>query len=57
MNGDRVARAIVRAARRDRRDIIVTINPITPLLFPLKEFSVSLYLKLCALIRSRGGDG
>ncbi len=41
-----VAKEIVNAARRDRRNIIVTINPLTWLTFPLKEFFVSTYFKL-----------
>jgi monoglucosyldiacylglycerol epimerase len=47
-----VAWAIVALARRDFRDVIVTINPITYIAFPLKEFSQSLYFKLC----TRKGD-
>ncbi len=41
-----VAWAIVVLAKRDFRDIIVTINPITYLLFPIKEFCQSLYFRL-----------
>jgi monoglucosyldiacylglycerol epimerase len=41
------ARAIVALAKRDVRNIIVTINPITYLLFPLKEVGKSLYFRLC----------
>jgi monoglucosyldiacylglycerol epimerase len=41
-----VARAIVALAKRDFRNIIVTINPITYVLFPLKEFWQSLYFRL-----------
>jgi monoglucosyldiacylglycerol epimerase len=47
-----VAWAIVALARRDFRDVIVTINPITYIAFPLKELSQSLYFKLC----TRKGD-
>jgi hypothetical protein len=46
MNGDRVARQIVALAKRDVRNIIVTINPLTYILFPLKELFVSLYFRL-----------
>lgn len=46
MSGDGVARSIVKAAKRDTRNIIVTINPITFIAFPIKEFFVSLYFKL-----------
>jgi monoglucosyldiacylglycerol epimerase len=42
-----VAWAIVELAKRDVRNVIVTINPITYLLFPLKELAQSLYFKLC----------
>jgi monoglucosyldiacylglycerol epimerase len=42
-----VAVAIVELAKRDIRDVIVTINPITYILFPLKEISKSLYFKMC----------
>jgi monoglucosyldiacylglycerol epimerase len=41
-----VAWAIVTLAKRDFRNIIVTVNPITYLLFPLAEFCQSLYFKL-----------
>jgi hypothetical protein len=42
-----VASAIVALAKRDVRDIIVTINPITYILLPLKEISKSLYFRMC----------
>lgn len=45
MSAERVAAAIVRQAGRDRRNIIVTINPLTWLLFPLKEWMVSQYFR------------
>ncbi|MEL7474615.1 MAG: bifunctional sterol desaturase/short chain dehydrogenase [Cyanobacteria bacterium P01_A01_bin.3] len=45
MSGEGVARRIVKAAKSDRRNIIVTINPLTYLLFPLKEFAQSLYFR------------
>ncbi|HEY9849851.1 MAG TPA: bifunctional sterol desaturase/short chain dehydrogenase [Leptolyngbyaceae cyanobacterium] len=38
--------AIVALAKRDFRDIIVTINPITYIAFPIKEFFHSLYFRL-----------
>ena len=41
-----VAWAIVALAKRDFRDIIVTVNPITYIAFPIKEFFQSLYLRL-----------
>jgi hypothetical protein len=42
-----VAKAIVALAKRDVRDVIVTVNPLTYLLFPLKEISKSLYFRIC----------
>ena len=45
MSGDWVARQIVALAKRDFRNIIVTINPLTYLLFPIKEFFTSLYFR------------
>jgi hypothetical protein len=45
MSGDWVARQIVALAKRDVRNIIVTINPLTYLLFPLKEFCVTMYFR------------
>lgn len=41
-----VASAIVFLAKRDFRDIIITINPLTYLLFPIKEIFHSLYFKI-----------
>lgn len=41
-----VAWAIVALAQRDVRNIVVTINPLTYLVFPLKEFWQSLYFRL-----------
>ena len=38
--------AIVALAKRNFRNVIVTINPITYLLFPIKEFCQSLYFRL-----------
>jgi hypothetical protein len=46
MSPDWVAWAIVSLAKRDFRDIIVTINPITYIAFPIKEFFKSLYFRL-----------
>lgn len=42
-----VAEAIVALVKRDFRDVIVTINLLTYIAFPLKEFAQSLYFKLC----------
>ncbi|NET35080.1 MAG: bifunctional sterol desaturase/short chain dehydrogenase [Cyanothece sp. SIO1E1] len=41
-----VAGAIVALAKRDFKDVIVTINPLTYILFPLKEISKSLYFRI-----------
>jgi NAD(P)-dependent dehydrogenase (short-subunit alcohol dehydrogenase family) len=46
MDGAWVAQQILNLAQRDCRNIIVTINPLTYLLFPLKEFWVSNYFRL-----------
>jgi monoglucosyldiacylglycerol epimerase len=46
MSGDWVAKQIVNLAQRDIRNIIVTVNPLTYLAFPLKEFCTSTYFKL-----------
>jgi len=45
MSADWVAKQIVQGAKRDFRNIIVTINPLTYLAFPVKEFFVSNYFK------------
>jgi hypothetical protein len=46
MSASGVAWAIVALAKRDFRDIIVTINPITYAVFPVKEALQSLYFRL-----------
>jgi hypothetical protein len=46
MSGDFVAKHIIKAAKADNRNIIITVNPLTFIVFPLKEFFVSLYFKL-----------
>ncbi|WP_036480214.1 bifunctional sterol desaturase/short chain dehydrogenase [Myxosarcina sp. GI1] len=45
MSADWVAKQIIALAKRDIRNIIVTINPITFIFFPIKEFSNSLYYR------------
>ncbi|MGK7932756.1 MAG: bifunctional sterol desaturase/short chain dehydrogenase [Microcystaceae cyanobacterium] len=45
MSADWVAQQIISLAKRDFRNIIVTINPITYIVFPLKELSQSLYFR------------
>ena len=47
MSPNAVAALAVALAKRDFRDIIVTINPITYVLFPIKETFQSLYFRLC----------
>ncbi|AFY72876.1 dehydrogenase of unknown specificity, short-chain alcohol dehydrogenase like protein [Synechococcus sp. PCC 7502] len=46
MSPDFVAWAILGLAKRDFRDIIVTFNPFTYLIFPIKELGRSLYFRL-----------
>ncbi|MBW4564604.1 MAG: bifunctional sterol desaturase/short chain dehydrogenase [Mojavia pulchra JT2-VF2] len=46
MSAQQVARAILFFARRDFRNIIVAINPLTYILFPLKETSTWLYYRI-----------
>jgi sterol desaturase/sphingolipid hydroxylase (fatty acid hydroxylase superfamily) len=46
MSARQVARSILFLAKRDYRNIIVTINPLTYILFPLKETSTWLYYKI-----------
>ena len=45
MSPDWVAKQIVNLAHRDIRNIIVTINPLTFILFPIKEFCVANYYR------------
>jgi monoglucosyldiacylglycerol epimerase len=53
MSAQQVARVVLFLAKRDLRDIIVTINPLTYVLFPLKETSTWLYYR----VFSRRGNG
>lgn len=46
MSADWVAKQIINLAIRDVRNIIVTINPLTFLAFPIREFMVATYFKL-----------
>ncbi|WP_041547799.1 bifunctional sterol desaturase/short chain dehydrogenase [Chamaesiphon minutus] len=46
MSASDVAWAIVALAKRNFRDIIVTINPVTYVLFPIKEAMQSLYFRM-----------
>ncbi|MDY6938236.1 MAG: bifunctional sterol desaturase/short chain dehydrogenase [Cyanobacteriota bacterium] len=45
MSADSVAKRVVKGAQRDDRNIIVTINPLTFIAFPIKEFFVGLYFR------------
>ncbi len=45
MSADWVAKQILVLAKRDVRNIIVAINPLTYLLFPVKEFCKSIYFR------------
>ena len=53
MSANWVAWAVVALAKRNVRNIIVTINPLTYLLFPLKEAAQSLYFRLFSSRGSR----
>lgn len=46
MSSGAIAQAILFLAKRDIRNIIVTINPLTYLLFPIKELTQAVYFKL-----------
>ncbi|NJM98398.1 MAG: sterol desaturase, partial [Phormidesmis sp. RL_2_1] len=48
MDASFVAKGICFLAKRDIRNIIVTINPLTYVLFPIKEVSQAMYFKLFA---------
>lgn len=54
MGADAIARAIVFLAKRDIRNIIVTINPLTYVLFPIKELTQSVYFRLFSQSSSQG---
>ena len=43
-----VAKGIIALAKRDFRNIIITVNPLTYIFFPLKEFTTSLYYRCCS---------
>lgn len=45
MSPEKVAKRIVRLAKGDARNIIVTIDPLTFVLHPIKELAVSLYFR------------
>jgi sterol desaturase/sphingolipid hydroxylase (fatty acid hydroxylase superfamily) len=46
MSAKQVAKGILFLAKRDFRNIIVTVNPLTYLLFPMKEFTTWLYYRI-----------
>ncbi|MEM8828604.1 MAG: bifunctional sterol desaturase/short chain dehydrogenase [Cyanobacteria bacterium P01_G01_bin.19] len=45
MSADWVAKQIVNLAQRDIRNIIITVNPLTYILFPVKEFCTATYFR------------
>lgn len=46
MSADWVAWAVVALAKRNVRNIVVTINPLTYVLFPIKELRLGIYFRL-----------
>ncbi len=46
MSADKVAEKVVAKAMKGQRNIVVTINPLTFVMFPLKEFLVSSYFRV-----------
>ncbi|OCQ92462.1 sterol desaturase [Oscillatoriales cyanobacterium USR001] len=46
MSAEWVAKQIIKQAKSGNRNIIVTINPLTLIIFPIKEFFVSLYFQI-----------
>jgi sterol desaturase/sphingolipid hydroxylase (fatty acid hydroxylase superfamily) len=46
MTAPQVAKAVIFLAKRDFRNVIVTINPLTYILFPVKEISTWLYYRI-----------
>jgi monoglucosyldiacylglycerol epimerase len=57
MSADWVAWAVVALAKRNVRNIIVTINPLTYLVFPLKELSKSVYFRLLTRAKDAASSG
>ncbi len=55
MSADWVAWAVVALAKRNVRNIIVTINPLTYLVFPIKELAQGVYFRL--FTRRKGTEG
>jgi monoglucosyldiacylglycerol epimerase len=51
-----VAWAIVALAKRDVRNLVITINPLTYLILPIKEFCQSTYFRLFTKRSSVTGD-
>lgn len=56
MSAGAIAEMILFLAKRDVRNIIVTINPFTYVLFPLKELVQSVYFKLLVKPTKQGAD-
>ncbi|MEA5510103.1 bifunctional sterol desaturase/short chain dehydrogenase [Crocosphaera sp. UHCC 0190] len=53
MSADWVAKQIIKGAKSDNRNIIVTINPITFIVFPVKEMMQTIYFKLFTKARDK----
>jgi monoglucosyldiacylglycerol epimerase len=51
MSAQQVAKGIMFFAKRDFRNIIVTINPLTYILFPVKETITWLYYRLFSQVK------
>ncbi|PSR15598.1 sterol desaturase [filamentous cyanobacterium CCP3] len=56
MSADWVAWAVVALAKRNVRNIIVTINPLTYLAFPLKELTRGIYFRLFTRSKRTGSN-
>ncbi|MGG6240868.1 bifunctional sterol desaturase/short chain dehydrogenase [Nodosilinea sp. AN01ver1] len=54
MSADWVAWAVVALAKRNVRNIIVTVNPLTYLIFPIKELAQGVYFRL--FTRHKGNE-
>jgi monoglucosyldiacylglycerol epimerase len=54
MSADWVAKMIVNLAKRDVRNMVITINPLTFVLYPLKEAIATQYFKLCGYGKAKG---
>lgn len=52
MSADWVAKQIVNLAQRDIRNIVITVNPLTYILFPVKEFCTATYFRFFSSAKS-----